>query len=250
MTDEKQPLSKTCANCGLQKPLSAFLQLSETKGTSYGNICAHCRKTQVDNKNPTEPEESTRSTTGHKIDHKAKVAGDLDKLQSRTKIDEEYYEERAETEVEKNLVDAKHDKIKAEEKKHRSTYLEKHPFLSTNKKNSERGFSLDKKTEQTNQKFAEISANAQQEKSQKDEKVKREIDLTAPFVPSQTGEIKYQSAVFNQFKAWLGASAPIVKHAEKIIQNKGAENPTEPSKDPSPSDYIKNTWGPNSRGRK
>ncbi len=41
------------------------------------------------------------------------------------------------------------------------------------------------------------------------------------------GKLKYQGSVFNQFKTWLGTSAPIVKatqHNTKIAQTKEADH--------------------------
>jgi hypothetical protein len=39
----KNQLSKTCINCGLQKPLTAYLQIAGAEGSTYGNICSTCR---------------------------------------------------------------------------------------------------------------------------------------------------------------------------------------------------------------
>src|SRR3990167_11420340 len=100
MANSNQPtLSKTCAACGLQKPLSAFLQLTDA-GTSYGNICSTCRKAGADIKKPkTEAEDSTTSVSGHKIDTKTKIHGDIDKKQIKQRTEELYHEDRKKDEI-------------------------------------------------------------------------------------------------------------------------------------------------------
>src|ERR1700722_17983588 len=67
-------LSKTCVSCGLQKPLTAFLQISGPEGSSYGNVCSTCRGSGLGRKIviPAVEEEHSTSSTGLKIDAKAK----------------------------------------------------------------------------------------------------------------------------------------------------------------------------------
>src|SRR5215208_1216873 len=77
-------LTKICGICGQQKPLSAFLELTGKEGAHYGIICSTCRKTQMEQtKLKKEPDESTTSSTGHRIDLKAKVQAEIDKRQLR-----------------------------------------------------------------------------------------------------------------------------------------------------------------------
>lgn len=79
--------TKICKSCGQQKPLSAFQQLTEGLRTTYGNVCASCRKINKE-------QENTTSTTGKKIDAKAKVQGEADKRELRKQVDEDYFKER------------------------------------------------------------------------------------------------------------------------------------------------------------
>src|SRR5690348_10216895 len=94
MTKPNQALLKTCISCGQQKPLSAFLQFSGQLGSTYGNVCASCRKTTLEKPAPKEPEESTRSDSGFNLGSKAKVAGDRDKQQIRQQREELNLEEK------------------------------------------------------------------------------------------------------------------------------------------------------------
>src|SRR5260221_9265818 len=96
MNKSNVSLTKTCSSCGLQKPLSAFLQLSSQSSATYGNICSACRKTNAENvATPKEAEEeSTTSKTGLKIDAKTKVKSELDKLEFIKQVEENYHEER------------------------------------------------------------------------------------------------------------------------------------------------------------
>ena len=84
-------LTKICSNCGQRKPLSAFMQ--QVGSHSYGNICSACRKTVLENP-PKDTEESTRSTTGLKIDAKTKVKDAADKREALKQIEESYIDER------------------------------------------------------------------------------------------------------------------------------------------------------------
>src|SRR5579871_6465626 len=93
----KPHLSKKCASCGLEKPLSTFRILSQAEGSAqYGNICANCRKTQAQNEKRLEPDtDSTSSGTvdRHTIDNKAKVAIERDKKQRTKEIEAREFEE-------------------------------------------------------------------------------------------------------------------------------------------------------------
>ena len=69
-------LTRSCLVCGLEKPLAAFLQITGTQGTIYGNTCSSCRGSGAKDKStyPTpEREEENSGGAGLKIDSKAKI---------------------------------------------------------------------------------------------------------------------------------------------------------------------------------
>jgi hypothetical protein len=223
-------LLKTCSVCGLQKPLSAFLHMSGTEGTTYGTICSTCRKTAPEHSRvkKTEAEGSTTSDAGHSVDSKSKVHSEIDKRDLKKNVDDLYHEDRKDEQILGTDKLEKSQQIAKEEKAHRKSFLDKRSFLSTDKAAVKQ--------------HAETIARQEQskEKATKDEEALRTIDLTAPFIPSQTGaQVKYQGVAFKAFKSWLGSSAPIVKQA-------GTQKPNEKE---TLSEAIDNNFGPGTKRR-
>lgn len=218
-----QTLTKVCSSCGQQKSLSAFLQLSG-EGTIYGNICSDCRKAGLDKPKETK-EESTRSTTGNKIDAKAKVQREIDQRNIRNQLTEQYEEEKEKKEKKHHLHVEKRKEVATEEKSHRKNYIEKRGFLDTKKTPVDRS-----------QVFGGEKQLAKE----------RNIDLTNPFRDTEiVGKVKYeQSSIFQQFKKWVGPRAPIVSAAEKKMQGlkKHTEKKIQEKKE-SAAEFVKKTWG-------
>ena len=222
MKKSSPTLTKLCIQCGQRKPLSAFLQLSESQGAIYGDICLTCRKANQENPKIKEKEESTSSTTGFKIDSKSKTHDDIDKRQKHQNTETLYHQERDEKKK-KQLIQEQKIQIKAkEEKKHRQSFLTRRPFLDKSNKPS------------TDPAPAAVESEQQI--------AKEKIDLTTPMLDTQIIKEKYiKSPVFNQFKTWLGTSAPISR-AEQIKKDaeKGKESLTE---------FVQKNWGPKKGGR-
>src|SRR3990167_4758510 len=127
-------LMKTCSNCGQQKPLSAFLEMSSEQGSSYGNICSSCRKTtleELQRRKKSDAEGSTTTDIGHKIDSKTKVQGEVDKRQHIQHVDEKYHAERKiDAETNKNTDQIKLN-IASKQRDHRESFLKKSSLLGT-----------------------------------------------------------------------------------------------------------------------
>lgn len=222
-------LSKTCVSCGLEKPLSAFLVMSGTKGTTYGNICASCRKT-IPNKNKPhqkDTEESISGGSGFKIDSKARVKAELDKRQEFKRVDELYHEDRDKDATEQSVKIEKGQIIKKDEKKHRQAYLEKRSFL-------------DKKTDRTPSQ--QQVTNAQ---------IEQQLNVDNPLSNTRIGvEEKYKGETFNRFKAWLGKSSPIVQAAERASQKPSEKSTTKGKNEKEVlKDYINEAFKPGSKRR-
>lgn len=117
---------KNCINCGLQKPLSAFLEISGPQGSSYGNVCSTCRGSGASRKISIPDifeEESGSSSTGLKIDHKTKVHMDLEQKKLAQKIKESHREElEKRTFLTDEKIERKDSKAQAE-RKHREDFL-------------------------------------------------------------------------------------------------------------------------------
>jgi hypothetical protein len=232
-------LTKTCSICGEVKPLSAFLQMSDTHATEYGNVCASCRRKAAESKGIPESDESTRSSSGETVDSKSKAQADADKKEAREEIKEEYYEERDEAATANTEKNEKSDQLQLKERFHRESFLNRSSFLTPDKKATQ------SQVNETKQRAARIVEQAQGiahaenlEQSAKEELREKGIDLTAPFIDTQiAGKEKYKG-LFNSFKTMLGKDAPITRSE----QQKNA--PQE-----SASDFVEKTWGPTSRKR-
>jgi hypothetical protein len=100
MTNPSPTLMKICASCGLEKPLSAFLQFSGADQGTYGNICGTCRRAE-DEKAHTKKTEAgggTSTETSKGIRSKDKVHSDIEKKQQHQDTEEQFHEERDEKE--------------------------------------------------------------------------------------------------------------------------------------------------------
>jgi hypothetical protein len=219
------PITKTCSICGQQKPLAAFLQLSGNQGSSYGIICSTCRQAGLDKQEKVkESEDSTRSTTSKTIDNKAKMQVETDTKQQLREIEEQYFEEREENSELQSEHSEKKQNIAKSEKTHRENYLEKRSFLDS--------------TDKAKRNAASLIFGGEEQKAREGA-----IRLDAPVLDTQiAGKLKYQGSVFNQFKTWLGTSAPIVKATQSASQKAG-QNKKAGAKEVL-VENVEKTWGP------
>lgn len=254
-------LTKICANCGQQKPLTAFLEMSGTQGTSYGNICSACRKTALEaqeKRRKTEAEGSTTSETGHKIDTKTKVHHEIDKREQHHRIEEKYHEERKlDAEVTEGKIEQKL-QIEKGEKKHRESFLQKPVLKPADKKETARQQGAAIQTKETLQN----EQVAQQKQGVHEELKKTEHDFTVAHQGQQiAGQIRFSGQTYQQFRQWLGNSAPIVNNLNQTEkkpapkQSGAITQPAhqvkdskarEPAKDEA-TEYIEKNWRPGSK---
>ena len=216
------PLKKTCKHCGLQKPLRAFLQLSDKNRDAYGNICTTCRKTTL--AIPNISEESTTSTTDHRIGTKERMAAEIEKKERLKQTDEIYYTERKEEEKKQLNRTKKSENTLKNEKKHHKTYLNKRSFIKTTQKTEHSNPSVFGGVEQITK--------------------EGEFNLDVPVIDTAIPKVKHQGILFQQFKARLGESAPIVTAAERLI---ASQKHQQKNGSLSSSDYIEKTWPPPSK---
>jgi hypothetical protein len=119
-------LSRVCGHCGLEKPLSAFLQLSHEEGASYGKICAQCRGTYKNEKSVASSVDESQTTdpSGAGIRGKEKVYREIQEQKIHDLKD--LYRKREETKKE-TLEEQKKNRInlrEESEKKHRQIYIQ------------------------------------------------------------------------------------------------------------------------------
>lgn len=231
-------LAKTCSSCGLLKPLSAYLQIAGPEGTTYGNICADCRKAQLDQPPiPNEPEDSSKSSTGFKVDAKAKVAGEKDKRKLRTDSEEQYYEEREEKDITQTKDFEKGEIKKQGESKHRGFLTQKRTFLGDTKNTEQQRVERARKEETAQH----IQHAEKQIETAKQEQKEKDINMESTLDTGIAGKIKYtEGQAFKEFARWSGSALGRTFEQKK----------TEAEQKETPSEFIEKNWGPNSRGKR
>jgi hypothetical protein len=204
-------LKKICISCGLEKPYSAFLQISGPTGTMSGSTCATCRGTTSSQKIilPTEADDEVSSTShGLKIDAKRKDSMDKSKKnqrkekESREQKEKEYKFALQDKQLEKKLT------LEFAERKHRENFLNKPKATPKN---------LAGDTVKAHEAFLQ-TASILEEKARAEGVLNQEgrmndqrngaIDLSQIHLdPLITGTVKFNSAEFNKIKSFFGATA-------------------------------------------
>lgn len=217
-------LSKTCSVCGLQKSLSAFLELTGSQGTTYGNVCSACRRAQG-KEQPREADETTRRETGG-----AKLG-----VTERT--------ERLEQSLEAKLRDeelAKDERDKVEELK--TERIEKTQTAVDAKKRAQSGTrSFLDSHRKTQIAFSQEIFNAQNQEKQ--------VDVSTAAPDTRVSKVKYeQSPFFKEYLNRVKGSAPIAARQTKEAAQKAQTEKNESAKDAA-LDHIEKTWGPSLKRR-
>lgn len=221
MNKPSPKITKVCTSCGQRKPLSAFMQIAGPEGTTYTQICAECRRANL-KATPIEKDESTTSDSKHNIDAKTKVKAETDKRKLRQEIEENYFEERGKGEKKTvKKIETREILVKGE-KQHRDRYLKSGSFLDANKK---------KEADAKN-----IHGSLEQESEA------GRFNFAAPVEDTRMPKMKHTGSIFNQFKTWLGDSAP-ARHLEKQNASSNSKKPNEKEI----KEYINNKWGPGSK---
>ncbi|HEX4046126.1 MAG TPA: hypothetical protein VHZ76_10730 [Gammaproteobacteria bacterium] len=233
MSKPNLALSKTCASCGQQKPLSAFLQLNAKKGTIYGNICSSCRKANMEKVETTqETEDSTTPHATHTIDSKSKVYQENQNKQQFEKKELEKEVSRQETDDIKTQKDEKTLTTATEERRQRG-FLEKQSFLHHNKaaqENMTRGLSA----REAELAFVPIDRREQEKTADRaqfgEQFGKNVFDVELNKFLSWLGPTPMAKRLQNQQKAKTATAAPT---AENTTQEPSIR-PASPSPNPNP----------------
>lgn len=251
-------LAKACIICGLQKPISAFLQISGPQGTSYGNVCSSCRGTTDTNKTvvikKTE-EERGGSGSGLKIDAKAKMEIERDQKEAADKketLDKEEADkeleasdDKAERKSERELTEKKHRENFIEPKKSDSFFTRKGDTQSLLNRTLVEKQNLDKNITKEAQTKLE---NRHLEEGIKQESKEKGIDLTDIATDQLIGgKVKMQR--LNQIKSWFGSAAPMSTVERQFNSTQAEKNTSKEGKD-TLVDFVKENWDPKSPGSK
>lgn len=246
MSNHKQ-VTRICSSCGIEKPLSAFLQISETQGTVYGSLCAICRASGKTNKAEPKPSDDERTTvsTGIRIGSKEKVYSSKEQKRQIKNIRELFQKEiKKREEIVGQKIQGIELKEKAE-KEHRKFYLEgkqKQGFLGKKLPAQQQTITADKTQESqqrvTNEKERAIESQRQEDIIRQELQI-TSLDFSIPFIEPQTHQAKFQSDTFLKFKSWLGSSAPIVRTLEMLYGKKQpASQPTSPTQEKTATKEI------------
>jgi hypothetical protein len=262
----RNEMTRVCSVCGIEKSLAAFLEISSTQGTHYGNICSGCRGSGATEKKSLSTEEdiSTIASTGSRIGTKERIFVDNEQ---RKKIDEQK-QERIEQLAKRDTLlldktEKKNEKEK-QEKDHRRSYLDL---------KNQPGF-LGKKLPQgtvIHRPPVQQEPSALQDKKHHDEKKKIQLkeidkkfnlqeernktfDLVNQYIDPQAGEVREHNPVFLAFQDSL-EKTPFKLARERLKQltwtHKSSDKKTKPIENKDPLlDFVEKTWGgPSSRKR-
>jgi hypothetical protein len=250
MEKSNRPLTKTCSSCGLKKPISAFLQLAGAQSATYGNICASCRKANLDKPTHKETDEGTVRDADHRIGAEEKLHGDLGKKLEHQRIEDLYVKEQEKDEKQQLQQTQKDESMAADAKMHRKNYLEKRSFLNTTAKtaDSTRTTSTRQQIERQARIAHGLDHASKQEQAAREEQKQTEIDLSSPFEDTLiSGKEKFKGDAIKRFAALIGANSPFARTLAQQTQKTEKKEKTQQQAAPTEKDvidYVKKTWGP------
>lgn len=259
-------LHKTCISCGLQKPITAFLQISGPNGTIYGNACSTCRGSGAGKviSIPDHNSDDERSgSTGIVIDAKTKTYIENEKKQKTQRIKDGRLKEREKLE---NDVEEKFDRkslIEEAEDKHRKEYIEpkkKEGFLSYQSGKPFQKISSfisadhdpgERKLTSETQTIAE--ATQKSEASQIERRNTTE-DFSGEVKDQHTAQINRQNPFFSAWEAFIGDSAAINTVKRQFLNARPASSLSATPKNPQAAkakkdslvEFINENWEPKS----
>jgi len=245
--------TRTCSACGLQKPLSAFLQIT-AQGTMYGHICSTCRGAGIKEKSRTTltDEEQGTSRAGSRIGAKERVFAEKEHQREYKELkDKEFKEGKKQDEISADKAERRED-LEKEEKDRREEFLDtKKSLLSYQSKQSigKQSIITQKKPDQAPFSATQAIEKTQTEKmSEQEQRLKTSEDFASGGstvdAPS-AGMTKRDNATFRTFQTWLGTSSTIGRQSPALLkpaqQEKAAKSENTTGKDPIQT-FIEDTW--------
>jgi hypothetical protein len=253
MTMKRDLITRTCSNCGLEKPISAFLQVSGAHGTIYGHICGTCRGAGAKEKPDTAADdESSTSPMGLRIGHKEQVFSTLEQIRKLKSVKEIHLKEikkREDLSKERTRVsDAK----EQTDKDYRKVYLEA---------KQKQGF-LSKPTPppppptppaaagETKQFMDRLSSDNPEINPLMEAKQREKIELNVSQQQPQFGDNKTQTEAFKNFLLWLGPTAPAMRFYANVLNQPQAKSAAGEKKGiDRVIEVAERNWGPSSHKR-
>ncbi len=212
MTKQKT-LTRTCIACGIEKPLSAFLQITGAQGTTYGNICSRCRSLGIKEKTSILTPDDERGSTSSGMRIGAKQRFEIDQKRQQEYQEAQNKQELESKKREKMVGDQSErlDEKEKAEKTHRENYIEekKKGFLNYQSKKlplSGQYIGL-KKDEPTQSNILPV----QEEKPTTVEALKQEPNTLSNVTISEQNSL-------SKMQTWLG-NTPIAKDISQLYRN-------------------------------
>jgi hypothetical protein len=239
-------LKRVCAACGVEKPLSAFLQFTG-KGNTYGQICAACRAAGKTGEHQNEESAGGRAVS-HGITNKERVFAETEQKKQIKDIKELYRQEINKKEEDKDQKSELAKKLEQERKDHRLLIEAKQTTFAEKKQEK-----LEVAIENTLLERQQVKEGIKQEDFVRRELQTTNWDMQGGYVDPQAALSKYKEGAFLQFKTWLGKSAHL-STTERIYNskvepaaNKNAKENGKNKKEPTMEEYLDRRVGP---GRK
>jgi hypothetical protein len=255
---EKTHMTRTCAACGIEKPLAAFLEISGTHGTRYGTICSVCRGAGVTEKKTVtaEGEQNTTVTTGTRIGLKEKTFLEQERAKQFILTQEENKEALIRREKLKTAKEEKTELKEKTEKDHRRTYLDvkKQPGFLGKKLPTGTVTEIPPKTKpvvtpppekKEHDKIA-IEAKQKEMEALRNEIKNKTINLVDQYVDPQAGELRAHSPTFLAFQDSLEVTPfKVVKEQLRRAALSQSEKKAATATKDSLLDFVEKTWGNN-----
>lgn len=239
-------LNKSCATCGLDKSLTAFLEISGPKGTVYGNVCSTCRGNSLVKKiivgaHTGDDEES--GSSGLKIDAKRKLRIEQNKQAQLKQEIEQHHENIEKRELATDEKTERTDLKEKIEKKHRADFIDpkkKESFFNHLSKKPPQNPLLKSAQEAAITKatldHATTLESQHQEGAVKEETLAKTLDTANTTMDAPHATIVRSSEMTSRLRTWLGSSA-----AMNTYQRQFLGNPSDPMKQATLSEGAKQT---------
>lgn len=227
--------------------MTAFLQMTDAKGVVYGNVCANCRKIAGEKIAPVEPDDHSTSTSGKKIDNRAKVAGDIDRKQQFYDTEAAYHAERDRKEKDATVQEDKKI-IQVGEKRKRDLFSDRPQSPTERKKAAQTIFSTKSEIEKKRINTAQNIERKEKEKLiAQEEADKGGFRFDRPVEEGRFGVLEKHKGIgydsLMRIAGKFGKNSRIGGTAENLAQKD--------VKPETPEDFVKDNWtSPKPRFRK
>lgn len=258
MKDRTQ-MTRTCIACGIEKPLAAFLEISSTHGTRYGNLCATCRGAGITEKkkNKGEEDQSTIATSGTRIGLKERVFIEQKQKEQLNAAKQQRIEQLNKRDTLQEEKKAKTNLKEKSEKDHRTSYLDvkKQPgFLSRSLPGIKTSPAQNVVATETKIERDKLAVDEKQRTiDARQEEAKKTPNLATQYVDPKAGESWAYSPAYLAFQDSLEVTPfKLIRERLKKLTSPNTAKTTENAEKKDPLlDFVEKTWsGPSTTRRR